>query len=80
MVTGTRRSSSRKSTAGYVQSQRTFVVLLVCFFTTSVVHVLDVLLLQEPQLFWNPTPEIKRKRLKRFTVPVDAQGDFESER
>ena len=32
------------------------------------------------QLFWNPTPEIKQKRLKRYTVPVDVQGEFESER
>ena len=35
---------------------------------------------QETHLFWNPTPEIKQKRLKRFTVPIDAQGEFESER
>ncbi len=32
------------------------------------------------QLFWNPTPEIKSARLKRFTIPINAQGEFESER
>ncbi|XP_041365973.1 oxysterol-binding protein-related protein 8-like isoform X2 [Gigantopelta aegis] len=30
-------------------------------------------------LFWNPTPEIKQKRLKRFTVPIEIQEDMESE-
>ena len=31
-------------------------------------------------MFWNPTPEVKTARLKRYTVPIDLQGDFESER
>ena len=35
--------------------------------------------LQEEQLFWKPTPEVRSQRLKRFTVPVDEQGEFESE-
>ncbi|CAD5122142.1 DgyrCDS10592 [Dimorphilus gyrociliatus] len=34
----------------------------------------------EQSLFWSPTPEIKSKRLKRFTVPVESQSDMESER
>ncbi|XP_033608747.1 oxysterol-binding protein-related protein 8 isoform X2 [Cryptotermes secundus] len=33
----------------------------------------------EEQLFWKPTPEVRSQRLKRFTVPVDQQGEFESE-
>ncbi|GFG28685.1 hypothetical protein Cfor_05970 [Coptotermes formosanus] len=33
----------------------------------------------EEQLFWKPTPEVRSQRLKRFTVPVDEQGEFESE-
>ena len=37
-------------------------------------------LLQDTSLFWNPTDEIKSKRLKRYTVPIEAQGDFESEK
>jgi hypothetical protein len=31
-------------------------------------------------LFWNPTPEVKEKRLRRYTVPLTAQTDFESEK
>ncbi|XP_064602023.1 oxysterol-binding protein-related protein 8-like isoform X2 [Liolophura sinensis] len=30
--------------------------------------------------FWNPTPDIKAQRLKRYTVPLEVQGDMESER
>ncbi|XP_069687783.1 oxysterol-binding protein-related protein 8 isoform X3 [Periplaneta americana] len=33
----------------------------------------------EEQLFWKPTPEVRAQRLKRFTVSVDQQGEFESE-
>lgn len=33
----------------------------------------------EEQLLWKPTPEIKAKRLKRYTVPVEHQGECESE-
>ena len=29
---------------------------------------------------WVASPEVKAKRLKRFTVPLSAQGDFESEK
>lgn len=39
-----------------------------------------LLSLQESLLFFNPTPEVKRQRMKRYTVPVDAQEEFESER
>lgn len=35
--------------------------------------------LQEEQLFWKPTTEVRSQRLQRFTVPVDEQGEFESE-
>uniref|UniRef100_A0A336KJY0 Oxysterol-binding protein n=1 Tax=Culicoides sonorensis TaxID=179676 RepID=A0A336KJY0_CULSO len=34
---------------------------------------------QESILF-EPTPEIRAKRLKRYTVPMESQGNFESER
>lgn len=34
----------------------------------------------DTQLFWNPTPEIKSSRLKRYTVPMEMQLDNESER
>ncbi|KAK7871635.1 hypothetical protein R5R35_001821 [Gryllus longicercus] len=33
----------------------------------------------EQQLLWKPTPEIRAQRLKRFTVPLEHQGEFESE-
>ncbi|PSN56564.1 Oxysterol-binding protein-related protein 8 [Blattella germanica] len=35
--------------------------------------------LKEEQLFWKPTTEIRSQRLKRFTVSLDHQGEFESE-
>ncbi|KAG8230009.1 hypothetical protein J437_LFUL008450, partial [Ladona fulva] len=34
----------------------------------------------EEQLFWSVTPEIRARRLKRYTVPIEHQGEFESER
>nr|CAD7432463.1 unnamed protein product [Timema monikensis] len=33
----------------------------------------------EEQLLWKPTPEVRAQRLKRYTVSIDHQGDFESE-
>uniref|UniRef100_A0A3Q3JE41 Oxysterol-binding protein n=1 Tax=Monopterus albus TaxID=43700 RepID=A0A3Q3JE41_MONAL len=30
--------------------------------------------------FWNPTPELRQSRLIRCTVPLEEQGDYESER
>ncbi|XP_064635673.1 oxysterol-binding protein-related protein 8-like isoform X3 [Lineus longissimus] len=33
----------------------------------------------DTSLFWNPTQEVKQNRLKRYTVPLENQGDFESE-
>ena len=35
---------------------------------------------QKRDVFWNPTPEIRAGRLKRFTVPIADQYPFESER
>ncbi|KAH0616697.1 hypothetical protein JD844_028018 [Phrynosoma platyrhinos] len=32
------------------------------------------------EIFWNPTPEIRQCRLRRYTVKFEEQGDFESER
>ena len=34
----------------------------------------------ETELFWSPSPEVKKTRLKRFVVPMDQQLDWESER
>ncbi|KAL7982586.1 hypothetical protein Chor_010184, partial [Crotalus horridus] len=31
------------------------------------------------ETFWNPTPEIRQHRLRRYTVKFEEQGDFESE-
>ena len=31
-------------------------------------------------MFWNPVPTVRKGRLKRYTVPMDHQGEFESER
>lgn len=33
----------------------------------------------EEHLLWKPTPEIRAQRLKRYTVPIEHQEDFESE-
>ena len=35
---------------------------------------------QEKTLFWNPSPDVKAKRLKRFTVPIEIQEEMESEK
>ena len=35
---------------------------------------------QKRDVFWNPTPDIRAGRLKRFTVPIADQYPFESER
>jgi len=35
---------------------------------------------QVTELFWSPTPEMKARRLKRSTVQLDVQEDFESEK
>ncbi|XP_070611851.1 oxysterol-binding protein-related protein 8 isoform X3 [Erythrolamprus reginae] len=32
------------------------------------------------ETFWNPTPEIRQHRLRRYTVKFEEQGDFESEK
>ncbi|XP_066999126.1 oxysterol-binding protein-related protein 8 isoform X2 [Anabrus simplex] len=33
----------------------------------------------EQQLLWKPTQEVRKQRLKRYTVPIEHQGEFESE-
>lgn len=35
---------------------------------------------QEEEVLWHATPEVKAQRLQRFTVALDQQGPFESER
>ncbi|XP_067135377.1 oxysterol-binding protein-related protein 8-like [Centruroides vittatus] len=32
------------------------------------------------QCFWNPTPDIRKKGLKQFVVPIEEQTEFESEK
>lgn len=34
----------------------------------------------EETILFEPTPEMRSRRLKRFTVPIESQGTFESER
>ncbi|XP_071629764.1 oxysterol-binding protein-related protein 8 isoform X3 [Temnothorax longispinosus] len=34
----------------------------------------------QENVFFNPTPEIRKKRLKKFTVPMEYQGPWESEK
>lgn len=31
-------------------------------------------------MLWNPTSAVRKTRLRRYTVPLDQQGEFESER
>lgn len=35
---------------------------------------------KEEQVLFNPNPTVRKTRLRRYTVPVDQQGEFESER
>ncbi|XP_053987852.1 oxysterol-binding protein-related protein 8 isoform X2 [Hylaeus volcanicus] len=34
----------------------------------------------QESIFFNPTPEVRRKRLKKYTVPLEHQGSWESEK
>ncbi|XP_025831382.1 oxysterol-binding protein-related protein 8 isoform X2 [Agrilus planipennis] len=34
----------------------------------------------EEQVLWNPTANVRKSRLKRYTVPLEHQGEMESER
>ncbi|XP_071560640.1 oxysterol-binding protein-related protein 8 isoform X3 [Temnothorax nylanderi] len=34
----------------------------------------------QENVFFNPTPEVRKKRLKKFTVPMEYQGPWESEK
>nr|XP_033331170.1 oxysterol-binding protein-related protein 8 isoform X9 [Megalopta genalis] len=34
----------------------------------------------QESVFFNPTPEVRKKRLKKYTVPIDHQGAWESEK
>lgn len=36
--------------------------------------------MQQENVFFNPTPEIRKKRLKKFSVPLENQGPWESEK
>lgn len=36
--------------------------------------------LQQETVFFNPTPEVRRKRLKKYTVPLEHQSEWESEK
>ena len=39
-----------------------------------------ILILQQETVFFNPTPEVRKKRLKKYTVPLEHQGPWESEK
>ena len=39
-----------------------------------------VVTVPEAQLFWSVTPDVKATRLPRYTVPLEAQDEFESEK
>ncbi|XP_011264111.1 oxysterol-binding protein-related protein 8 isoform X2 [Camponotus floridanus] len=34
----------------------------------------------QENIFFNPTPEVRKKRLKKYTVPLEYQGQWESEK
>ncbi|XP_063988726.1 oxysterol-binding protein-related protein 8 isoform X11 [Diachasmimorpha longicaudata] len=34
----------------------------------------------QESVFFNPLPEVRRKRLKKYTVPLESQGEWESQR
>ena len=36
--------------------------------------------MQQENVFFNPTPEVRQKRLKKYTVPMEQQGSWESEK
>jgi len=36
--------------------------------------------MQVREILWNPGPEVQAHRLRRYTVPVDAQENYESEK
>lgn len=36
--------------------------------------------MQQENLFFNPTPEVRKTRLKKYTVPLENQGEWESEK
>lgn len=35
---------------------------------------------QQESVFFNPTPEVRKNRLKKYTVPLEYQGAWESEK
>ena len=73
--TGVRKWTSLDACSGKLHPMPCAIFDFICRISLSVSSPT-----QDTQLFWNPTPEVKQKRLKRYTVPVDAQGEFESER
>lgn len=36
--------------------------------------------MQQENVFFNPTPEVRKKRLKKFSFPLEYQGPLESEK
>ena len=37
-------------------------------------------MLQKEEVLWQVTPDVRQSRLKRYTVPMEDQGEFESVR
>lgn len=55
-----------------------------CFVRKNMAFKIMYMLFQEveplPELFWDPTPEIRKQRLPRHLVDYSSQGEFESEK
>lgn len=48
--------------------------------TANFVNIKRYLILQQESVFFNPTSEIRKRRLKKYTVPLEYQGPWESEK
>jgi len=66
--------------------------VILTLFEISTLKVTDLYMLQDSEVtisdkktdvsetFWNPTSDIKQRRLPRYTVKFEEQDDFESEK
>lgn len=51
--------------------------LWIIYYNKSILY---YLILQQENVFFNPTPEVRKRRLKKYTVPLEHQGLWESEK
>lgn len=68
------------------------VCIILTLFEITTVKVTELDLLQDSEVtirdkktdvsetFWNPTSDVKQRRLPRYTVKFEEQDDFESEK